>query len=92
MLSETFTLTIVENETLTQNWIKGKLQFAKENFLDGINLFIDDPIEPNSATITKLNNFVKSVTEQFHNSLNQSLVVFNFPWSAYNEQSKFEEG
>lgn len=58
----------------------------KHNF-DGINIFIDDPVEINSTASKNVTNFIRLVTNRLHQHFSGSIVLFNVPFSPYNEQS-----
>ena len=87
-IAETFVLQNLDNQSSVNEWIQKKVSFMQDNFLDGINLYVDDPVDKGSELAGKLTQFVKLVTETFHNKIKGSIVVFNVPFSPYNEKSK----
>lgn len=83
--TELFSLSTLANDTLVRSWVQEKLDFVQMHHLDGINLYVDDPMDKDSPDRQKLTEFVEFLTTSFHKSLPHSLVVFNVPWSPYNE-------
>ncbi|XP_029355837.1 di-N-acetylchitobiase [Echeneis naucrates] len=62
-------------------WITEKVNLAKSQFMDGINLDIEQPVVEGSPEYTALTNLVKETTEAFHREIPGSQVSFDVPWS-----------
>ncbi|XP_062412629.1 di-N-acetylchitobiase [Sardina pilchardus] len=62
-------------------WIKDKVSLAKRQFMDGINIDIEQAIEENSPEYFALTALVKETTEAFHKEIPGSQVSFDVAWS-----------
>ena len=87
-MAETFSLQHIDNSSYVNEWLQGKIKFSQQNFLDGLTLNIDDPVPRGDPLVGKLTQFVQLVTQNFHEKIPKSIVVFNVPYSPYNELSK----
>lgn len=79
-----FTLSDIFN---ADNWIEKTFKTIEKHNFDGINIFVDDPVEANSAASKNVTNFIRLVTDKFRQHFPGSLVLFNVPFSPYNEKS-----
>ncbi|XP_046916639.2 di-N-acetylchitobiase [Dermatophagoides farinae] len=87
-----FTLNDLSSSDKMHEWIENRIKEAQNNFYDGINLFIDDPVEPNSTFSQRITDFVSLTTKHFHEKLPGSIVLFNAPFSPKNEKGKAVDG
>ncbi|KAM8744585.1 di-N-acetylchitobiase [Acanthopagrus schlegelii] len=71
---------IVDQENRTA-WITEKVNLAKSQFMDGINLDIEQSVEEGSPEYYALTDLVKETTEAFHRELPGSQVSFDVAWS-----------
>ncbi|XP_053712764.1 di-N-acetylchitobiase [Synchiropus splendidus] len=62
-------------------WITEKLNLAKSQFMDGINIDIEQAVDENSPEYFALNSLVKETTEMFHQEIPGSQVSFDVAWS-----------
>ncbi|CAL8271948.1 unnamed protein product [Arctogadus glacialis] len=62
-------------------WITEKVNLAKTQFLDGINIDIEHAVEAGSAEYHALTGLVKESTEAFHREIPGSQVSFDVAWS-----------
>ncbi|XP_073449739.1 di-N-acetylchitobiase-like [Aquarana catesbeiana] len=62
-------------------WIAGKVKLAKTQYMDGINLDIEQPILPNTPEYYALTDLVKETTETFHREIPGSQVTFDVAWN-----------
>jgi len=74
------------NDTKISQWINNQIQYAKDHFLDGINIDIEYDIDANSNLVKALSAFTARVSNSFHNAIPGSQVTFDVPWSPYNVQ------
>ncbi|CAG2112516.1 unnamed protein product, partial [Medioppia subpectinata] len=65
-------------------WIADQLSYAKERFLDGINIDVEYDIDAGSPEVDALTRFMGKVRDRFHQALPHSQVTFDVPWSPYN--------
>lgn len=72
---------IVDQENRTA-WITEKVNLAKTQFMDGINLDIEQEVEESSAEYYALTNLVKETTVAFHREIPGSQVVIMF-WQGW---------
>ncbi|XP_041862337.1 di-N-acetylchitobiase [Melanotaenia boesemani] len=62
-------------------WITEKVNLAKSQFMDGINIDIEQAVETGSPEYYALTNLVKETTEAFHKEIPGSQVSFDVAWS-----------
>ncbi|XP_072516490.1 di-N-acetylchitobiase [Salminus brasiliensis] len=62
-------------------WIKEKVNLAKTQFMDGINLDIEQAVEQSSPEYYALTALVKETTDVFHKEIPGSQVSFDVAWS-----------
>ncbi|KAM3840698.1 di-N-acetylchitobiase-like [Vipera latastei] len=62
-------------------WIKQKISLAKKQYMDGINIDIEQTVKKSSAEYYALTALVKETTEVFHKEIPGSQVTFDVPWS-----------
>ncbi|XP_063154260.1 di-N-acetylchitobiase-like [Candoia aspera] len=62
-------------------WISQQLDLAKTQYMDGINIDIEQAIIPFSAEYSALTALVKETTDAFHKDIPGSQVTFDVPWS-----------
>ncbi|KAF0042081.1 di-N-acetylchitobiase [Scophthalmus maximus] len=62
-------------------WITEKVNLAKSQFMDGINLDIEQAVEEGSPEYHALTDLVKETTETFHREIPGSQVSFDVAWS-----------
>ncbi|KAM6963275.1 di-N-acetylchitobiase [Aplochiton taeniatus] len=68
----------VQNRTA---WIMEKVALAKRQFMDGINIDIEQEVEEGSQKYYALTALVKETTEAFHKEIPGSQVSFDVAWS-----------
>ncbi|XP_054153481.1 di-N-acetylchitobiase-like [Oppia nitens] len=73
-------------------WIGQQIDYAKERFLDGINIDVEYDIDADSPLINGLTEFTGRVRDRFHAALPKSQVTFDVPWSPTNEKGKGVDG
>ncbi|XP_072853985.2 di-N-acetylchitobiase [Pogona vitticeps] len=62
-------------------WIRQKIDEAKEQYMDGINIDIEQRVKKRSAKYYALTALVKETTEAFHKEIPGSQVTFDVAWS-----------
>ncbi|XP_026201068.1 di-N-acetylchitobiase [Anabas testudineus] len=62
-------------------WITGKVKLAKSQFMDGINIDIEQAVEEGSPEYQALTDLVNETTEAFHREMPGSQVSFDVAWS-----------
>ncbi|KAM4022807.1 di-N-acetylchitobiase isoform 1-T1 [Anomaloglossus baeobatrachus] len=62
-------------------WIAEKVNLAKAQYMDGINLDIEQPVLPQTPEYYALTALVKETTEAFHAAIPGSQVTFDVAWS-----------
>lgn len=65
---------IVDQENRT-TWINEKVNLAKTQFMDGINIDIEQAVEEGSPEYYALTALVKETTEAFHREIPGSQVI-----------------
>ncbi|XP_018417372.1 PREDICTED: di-N-acetylchitobiase [Nanorana parkeri] len=63
------------------DWIAEKVNLAKAQYMDGINLDIEQPVLPQTPEYYALTDLVKETTEAFHREIPGSQVTFDVAWS-----------
>ncbi|KAI3368255.1 hypothetical protein L3Q82_007975 [Scortum barcoo] len=71
---------IVDQENRTA-WITERVNLAKTQFMDGINIDIEQAVEEGSPEYHALTSLVKETTEAFHREIPGSQVSFDVAWS-----------
>lgn len=71
---------IVDQDNRTA-WIMDKVDLAKSQFMDGMNIDIEHAVEEGSAEYYALTALVKESTEAFHREIPGSQVSFDVAWS-----------
>ncbi|XP_056132397.1 di-N-acetylchitobiase [Lampris incognitus] len=71
---------IVDQDNRTA-WITEKVNLAKSQFMDGINIDIEHQVEEGSPQYRALTALVKETTEIFHREIPGSQVSFDVAWS-----------
>lgn len=71
---------IVDRDNRTA-WITEKVNLAKSQFMDGINLDIEQAVAKCSPEYQALTELVKETTEAFHREIPGSQVSFDVAWS-----------
>ncbi|XP_076880452.1 di-N-acetylchitobiase [Brachyhypopomus gauderio] len=69
------------NEDKRMAWIKEQLILAKRQFMDGINIDIEQAVEESSPEYYALTSLVKETTDMFHKEIPGSQVSFDVAWS-----------
>lgn len=62
-------------------WITEKVNLAKSQFMDGINIDIEQAVDEGSPEYHALTDLVKETTEAFHREIPGSQVSFDVAWS-----------
>ncbi|XP_060088107.1 di-N-acetylchitobiase [Heteronotia binoei] len=62
-------------------WIDQKVALAKQQYMDGINIDIEQIVNKSSAEYYALTALVKETTEAFHKEIPGSQVTFDVAWS-----------
>ncbi|XP_051767510.1 di-N-acetylchitobiase isoform X3 [Ctenopharyngodon idella] len=62
-------------------WVQAKVQLAKSQFMDGINIDVEQAVETGSPEYYALTALVKETTESFHTEIPGSQVSFDVAWS-----------
>ncbi|XP_061681733.1 di-N-acetylchitobiase isoform X2 [Syngnathoides biaculeatus] len=71
---------VVDQNNRTE-WITEKVNLAKSQFMDGINIDIEQAVEEGSSEYFALTDLVKETTEAFHKEIPGSQVSFDVAWS-----------
>ncbi|XP_010794859.1 di-N-acetylchitobiase-like [Notothenia coriiceps] len=71
---------IVDQDNRTA-WITEKVNLAKSQFMDGINIDIEQAVDEGSSEYRALTYLVKGTTEAFHREIPGSQVSFDVAWS-----------
>ncbi|CAN8004653.1 unnamed protein product [Ixodes hexagonus] len=87
--SAKFPASLLANSTEQGHWIKKQLTHAESNFLDGVNIDFDAPVDRGSAESRALVQLVDDTAVAFHTLLPGSQVTFNAPWSPNGVDGRF---
>ncbi|XDA70106.1 hypothetical protein R6Z07F_000480 [Ovis aries] len=68
------------NATFRASWIAQQVKLAKTQYLDGINLDIEQDVAHSSPEYYALTALVKETTDSFHREIEGSQVTFDVPW------------
>jgi len=90
IFSADFPKTDLTNDQKINQWISDQIQYAKDRFLDGINIDIEYDIDSKSNLVEALTQFTAKVSDSFHNAIPGSQVTFDVPWSPYNSQGIYK--
>ncbi|XP_058494445.1 di-N-acetylchitobiase [Solea solea] len=71
---------IVDQENRTA-WITEKVNLAKSQFMDGINIDVEQAVDQGSPEFHALTDLVRETTEAFHREIPGSQVSFDVAWS-----------
>uniref|UniRef100_A0A8D0E580 Di-N-acetylchitobiase n=1 Tax=Salvator merianae TaxID=96440 RepID=A0A8D0E580_SALMN len=63
------------------SWINQQVDLAKKQYMDGINIDIEQEVEKLSPEYYALTDLVKETTEAFHREIPGSQVTFDIAWS-----------
>ncbi|XP_076007519.1 di-N-acetylchitobiase [Genypterus blacodes] len=74
-------LSDIVNQDNRTAWITEKVNLAKSQFMDGINLDIEQEVEEGSPQYYALTALVNETTEAFHREIPGSQVSFDVAWS-----------
>nr|XP_020650703.1 di-N-acetylchitobiase isoform X1 [Pogona vitticeps] len=64
-------------------WIKQQVDLAKKQYMDGINIDIEQEVARSSPEYDALTALVKETTEAFHKAIPGSQVTFDIAWSPH---------
>ncbi|XP_049627213.1 di-N-acetylchitobiase [Suncus etruscus] len=67
--------------TFRASWIAQKLELAKAQYMDGINIDIEQEVNYSSPEYYALTALVKETTDAFHQEIQGSQVTFDVAWS-----------
>uniref|UniRef100_A0A8D2ACQ6 Di-N-acetylchitobiase n=1 Tax=Sciurus vulgaris TaxID=55149 RepID=A0A8D2ACQ6_SCIVU len=70
--------------TFRTSWIAQKLDLAKSQYMDGINIDIEQEVTCFSPEYDALTALVKETTDSFHREIEGSQVTFDVAWSPKN--------
>nr|XP_020746956.1 di-N-acetylchitobiase [Odocoileus virginianus texanus] len=68
------------NATFRASWIAQQVKLAKTQYMDGINLDIEQDVAHSSPEYYALTALVKETTDSFHREIEGSQVTFDVPW------------
>uniref|UniRef100_A0A8C6QM42 Chitobiase n=1 Tax=Nannospalax galili TaxID=1026970 RepID=A0A8C6QM42_NANGA len=71
----------ITDPTFRASWIADKLDLAKTQYMDGINIDIEQEVNCLSPEYQALTALVKETTEVFHREIEGSQVTFDVAWS-----------
>ncbi|XP_069497823.1 di-N-acetylchitobiase isoform X2 [Ambystoma mexicanum] len=74
-------LTDVIDPTKRTSWIAQQLDLAKKQYMDGINIDIEQSVNASSPEYYALTALVQETTEVFHREIEGSQVTFDVAWS-----------
>ncbi|XP_059231251.1 di-N-acetylchitobiase [Mustela nigripes] len=69
------------NPSFRASWIAQKVKLAKTQYMDGINIDIEQEANCLSPEYYALTNLVKETTDSFHREIKGSQVTFDVSWS-----------
>ncbi|XP_029004710.1 di-N-acetylchitobiase [Betta splendens] len=79
---------IVDRDNRTA-WITEKVNLAKSQFMDGINIDIEQAVEKGSPEYQALTDLVNETTQAFHSAIRGSQVSFDVAWSSKGIDKRF---
>ncbi|XP_054645758.1 di-N-acetylchitobiase isoform X1 [Dunckerocampus dactyliophorus] len=74
-------LAYVVDQSNRTGWITEKVNLAKSQFMDGINIDVEQAADQGSAEYFALTHLVKETTQAFHKEIPGSQVSFDVAWS-----------
>ncbi|KAM9761352.1 di-N-acetylchitobiase [Menidia menidia] len=74
-------LSYIVDQSNRTAWIREKVDLAKSQYMDGINIDIEQAVEKGSPEYHALSDLVKETTEAFHRDIPGSQVSFDVAWS-----------
>ena len=83
---------MLTNDQKVDKWIDDQLQYAKDRFMDGINIDIEYEIDRNTPFVDGLSKLMFKLRDKFHAALPKSQVTFDVPWSPYNAKGVLKNG
>ncbi|XP_023587279.1 di-N-acetylchitobiase [Trichechus manatus latirostris] len=81
VLKEDVPIKDIIDPTFRASWIAKKLNLAKEQHMDGINLYIGQKVHCSTPEYDALTALVKETTEAFHREIEGSQVTVDVNWS-----------
>ncbi|XP_061489484.1 di-N-acetylchitobiase-like [Rhineura floridana] len=81
VLKGDISVTEIVDPAVRAAWISQKVDLAKRQFMDGINIDIEQEVEKASPEYYALTDLVKETTEAFHKEIPGSQVTFDIAWS-----------
>ncbi|XP_020952014.1 di-N-acetylchitobiase [Sus scrofa] len=73
----------IVNATFRASWIAQQIKQAKTQYMDGINLDIEQDVALSSPEYYALTALVKETTDAFHREIKGSQVTFDVSWSPH---------
>lgn len=67
--------------SLRASWIAQKIKLAKTQYMDGINIDIEQEVKSSSPEYNALTALVRETTDAFHREIEESQVTFDVAWS-----------
>ncbi|XP_012859277.2 di-N-acetylchitobiase [Echinops telfairi] len=71
----------ITDPTFRASWIAQQLDLAKKQYMDGINIDIEQEVNCSSPEYDALTALVKETTDAFHREIEGSQVTFDVAWS-----------
>ncbi|XP_007524796.2 di-N-acetylchitobiase [Erinaceus europaeus] len=71
----------IVDPTFRASWIAQKVKLAKTQYMDGINIDIEQEVNYSSPEYDALTALVKETTDSFHREIEGSQVTFDVAWS-----------
>jgi di-N-acetylchitobiase len=71
----------ITDPTFRTSWIAQKVDLAKAQYMDGINIDIEQEVNCSSPEYDALTALVKETTDSFHHEIEGSQVTFDVAWS-----------
>ncbi|XP_057570847.1 di-N-acetylchitobiase [Hippopotamus amphibius kiboko] len=71
----------IVNATFRASWIARQVELAKKQYMDGINLDIEQAVAHSSPEYYALTALVKETADSFHREIEGSQVTFDVSWS-----------
>lgn len=87
-----FSLDLLEDTTRVKRWVDEQVVYAREHFLDGVNIDFEDEIQKNDPRVDSLTQLVNETTIAFHETIPGSQVSFDVPFSPVNEKGNGVDG
>nr|XP_004653810.1 di-N-acetylchitobiase isoform X1 [Jaculus jaculus] len=74
----------IVDPTFRASWIAQKVDLAKTQYMDGINIDIEQDVDCSSPEYDALTALVRETTASFHDEIEGSQVTFDVAWSPKN--------